>query len=333
MRALITAAFLLATPVLGTAAGAECVGQNLLDTMPASERAVLTAAADAVPYPNGNFWTATKGDATLTLVGTYHLNDPRHAQTMAAIAPLIDAATTVLVEAGPEEEAALTDRMGRDPSILLLKDSTLLEHMPADDWALVASAMTNRGIPPFMAAKFQPWYVAVMLSIAPCQMIDMLGEGGLDKLIINHATAASIPVRALEPYDKMFRIFDTIPLEQQISMIRSTVALEPRAADYAITLADAYFAGTTRLIWEVARSEAMKMPGTTPQQVNAEFALMEEALSSTRNRGWIPVLEGAAADGPVLAAFGALHLPGNDGVLALLDRAGWTLTPLSPVTP
>jgi len=55
-------------------------------------------------------------------------------------------------------------------------------------------------------------------------------------------------------------------------------------------------------------------------------------LISARNRGWIGVIEAAAANGSVLAAFGALHLPGEDGVLALLDRAGWALSPL-PLTP
>jgi uncharacterized protein YbaP (TraB family) len=37
------------------------------------------------------------------------------------------------------------------------------------------------------------------------------------------------------------------------------------------------------------------------------------------------VLEAALADGPALAAFGALHLSGPDGVLALLERAGFTV--------
>jgi uncharacterized protein YbaP (TraB family) len=52
---------------------------------------------------------------------------------------------------------------------------------------------------------------------------------------------------------------------------------------------------------------------------------MEASLMTERNRAWIPVIEAAAAEGPVLAAFGALHLSGNDGVLALLERRGFTL--------
>jgi uncharacterized protein YbaP (TraB family) len=52
---------------------------------------------------------------------------------------------------------------------------------------------------------------------------------------------------------------------------------------------------------------------------------MEDALMVQRNQAWIPVLTRAAADGPVLAAFGALHLSGDQGVLALLQAEGFTL--------
>ncbi|MBL9053177.1 MAG: TraB/GumN family protein, partial [Tabrizicola sp.] len=47
-----------------------------------------------------------------------------------------------------------------------------------------------------------------------------------------------------------------------------------------------------------------------------------------RNRAWIPVLTKAAAEGPVFAAFGALHLSGKEGVLNLLEQEGFTIEPL-----
>lgn len=323
MRALLTALFMLGTP-----ASAACVGQNLFDTMPAAKRAEIQAAADAAPYPQGNFWTATKDGARVTLIGTYHLDDPRHDQIMERVGPVIDTATTLLVEGGPAEETALKERMARDPSVLILPDSSLPQHLSVQDWALLSDALRARGIPPFVAARFKPWYIAVMLGVPACMMDALAAPNGLDARIIDRATAAGIPVAALEPYDTIFTLFDAIPLDDQLAMIRSSLALEDRADDYAITLADSYFSGTSRLIWELMYAEALALPGQTPHQVQAEFAVMEEALMSTRNRAWIARIEGAAARGPTVAAFGALHLSGADGVLALLARAGWALSPL-----
>ncbi len=55
LRLLAAGAALQALP-----AGAECLGMNILDTMPAAERQGIESAADAVPFPRGNFWTATR---------------------------------------------------------------------------------------------------------------------------------------------------------------------------------------------------------------------------------------------------------------------------------
>ena len=72
----------------------------------------------------------------------------------------------------------------------------------------------------------------------------------------------------------------------------------------------------------------LEMTGYTRDQVDTEFARMEEIVAASRNRAWLPVLTKAAAKGPVFAAFGALHLSGQDGVLNLLQKEGFTLEEL-----
>lgn len=319
--AALTAIFLSLQPV-----SAECVGENLLDLMPPADRAALDAKAAEVPYPTGNYWRATKDGQTVTMIGTYHLEDPRQDATRAIIAPAISAARTVLVEAGPEEEAQLMARLADEPSLMMITEGpTLLEQMDPADWDRLAAAMTDRQIPPFMAAKFQPWYVTLMLSIPACGMETMADANGLDATVIAAAQDQNIPLRALEPYDTVFSIFGGMSNAEQIDMIKTTLAMEDSAVDMSVTLADAYFAEDSRVIWELLKQVSLELPGYTPEKVQAEFAQMEESMMSARNRNWIPVIEGAAKDGPVFAAFGALHLSGHDGVLALMERAGWRL--------
>lgn len=321
---LALAVSLLATPVL-----AQCAGSNLFDEMPAEKRAALTAAADAVPFPRGNYWRATKGDEVITLIGTYHFDDPRHFPTLDTIKPVIEAAKTVLVEAGPEEEKALMDLIARDPGkMMIMEGPTLLEQLPPDVWAQLSDALAKRGIPGFMAAKMQPWYVAVLLAIPPCAMAQMKDPKGLDGLVIDTAEAAGVPVRGLEPFDTIFGIFGAMTQAEMVSMIQSTLAVEDRSEDYSATLADSYFAGESRMIWEYTRDVSYNLPGYTREQVDAEFARMEDLLMDRRNRAWIPVITEAAADGPIFVAFGALHLSGEAGVLNLLQQEGYTLEQL-----
>lgn len=319
----VAAAFLT---VAGFAAQAECVGRNLIDALPDAERAALRDAARAVPYPEGNLWQATRGDRTVWLLGTYHLDDPRHAAVMDRVAPLIAQAGTVLVEAGPEEEAAMMDHLVRDPSFMVNTDSpTLPEILTEKEWLALSEAMRSRNVPPFMAAKFRPWYVSMLLSIPACKQAAIETGRGLDGMVIDAATERGLPVVALEPYDTLFSLFGDMPLDEQLYMIRASLAYEAQVEDYSVTLADAYFAGEGRLVWEFSRLMALKMDGYAPERVERDFARMEERMMTLRNRAWIPVIEGAAADGPVLAAFGALHLSGETGVLRLLEEAGYRL--------
>ena len=63
--------------------------------------------------------------------------------------------------------------------------------------------------------------------------------------------------------------------------------------------------------------------------------LAQDKLMDQRNRAWVAPIEAAAADAArrhkgVVVGFGALHLPGRNGVLSLLQQRGWTITPIEP---
>lgn len=315
---------------LALPAGAECVGENLIETLTEADRAALMQRSHAVPFAQGNFWRATRQGQEITLIGTYHMDDPRHAGTLERLAPAFATARTVLVEAGPAELSALKARLAREPGLMVITDGpTLPELLPPEIWDKLSAAMQARGVPGFMAAKMQPWYLSMLLSIPPCALDAMGADRGLDAMVIETAQARGLPVKALEPYDTIFGIFDALDRTDQLSMITAALALEERSEDLSVTMAEAYFAEEPRLIWEFSRDMALTVEGYTPEQVAHEFAVMEAAMMINRNRSWVPVLAAAAAEGPVLAAFGALHLSGPEGVLALLEAEGFTVERLS----
>jgi len=168
----------------------------------------------------------------------------------------------------------------------------------------------------------------MMLSIPPCALQLAAAGGGLDKRLINAATDRTIPVVALEPFDTALGLFDGLSSDEQILMIRNALQVEQQSGDFLTTTADAFFAGESRLIWEFSRRIANAIPGATPEKTDADFAHAEQTLMANRNIAWIPNIEAALKNGPVFAAVGALHLSGKDGVLALLERAGFTVTAL-----
>lgn len=307
-----------------------CHGADLIAAMPADKRARLEVAADARPYARGNLWRATRGAETIFLVGTYHLPDPRHDAMLAKVQPLLSSAAALLVEAGPEEEARLKSEVAQRPDFMMrTQGPTLPEVLDEADWQAVAAEMRARGVPTVITSRLRPWYVAMMLGIPPCAIDGVRrGEVGLDHRLIAEAQARSLPIRALEPYDTLFRMFGELPPEGELDMVRAALVMADRPEDMTVTLANAYFAGRSQMLWDFTLERALAEPGADRADLTRQFDLMVDVLVTRRNRSWLPVLEDAARDGPVLAAFGALHLPGDTGVLALLAGRGFAITPI-----
>lgn len=334
-RTAMLLAALLAVAAPGQAGVPPCGGRDLIAEAPAARRAELQARVAAVPYARGILWQARRGDARLILAGTYHFTDPRHAAVAGRLRPAIAHAATLLVEAGPAEERALERALRADPTLMTDPDGPGLDRrLSPRDWQRLSAAMAARGVPPKVSVRLRPWYLATMLGVSPCMLRQAAAaeEGGLDHRLIAAAEAAGTPVRALEPWDTVFQVFAGLTPADQLDMLRAALPEAERADDYARTMTEAYFAGDIWQLWEFGRLDAYDHSGLTRAEVDALTDLTRRQLMDNRNVAWIGPLteaaEDAAKDGkPVVAAFGALHLPGESGVLRLLQKDGWSVTP------
>lgn len=313
---------------LSQAAFAQCTGQDLRETMRPEERARLDARVAAMPYATGNRWRAERDGEVIHLVGTMHLSDPRLDAPLERLRPVIAGAGAVLLEMPQAEQAALMQSLSSRPELLLLTEQTLPELMQETDWQALSDAARAQGIPPFMAAKFRPWYLSMMLSLPPCAKSAMEARDGLDMRIEAMAGAAGVPTLALEPFDTTFNIFNAEPLDEQIEMMTVSLAAQENGEDGFATTIAAYFDEAVGEMWAFSEILVARSGLLPPDEAEALIAESGAAVLDQRNRAWIPVILQAAEaqENPIVAAFGAAHLPGEEGVLNLLEEAGFSLT-------
>ncbi|EAR51471.1 hypothetical protein OG2516_17161 [Oceanicola granulosus HTCC2516] len=311
---------------------AACGGPSLLDDLTAAESATLAEAVAETPYGTGLLWRATRDGREVTLLGTMHIHDPRHAALLEQVRPLIAAADEVLLEVTPREEAAMQAAIRDEPErIIITEGPTLPELVDAATWEVLSEAAAARQVPPFMAAKFQPWYLSLTLGVPPCAMPDLAaGLRGLDHLVMREAEAQGVPLRALEPWDTLFTLFDAGTMDEQIALLIYAAGPPELQTSTFVGMLDGYFDGRIAEVWELSRIATYRTPGLDRATADALIALTEERLLEQRNRAWLPVIE-AAGPGPVLVAVGAAHLPGESGLLTLLAEAGWRIERL-PLT-
>ncbi len=321
------AAFALAAFAASPAA-AICTGESYLDTMAEAQRNALAAAVADMPYAEGLTYYAEKGADRLTIIGTMHIYDPRLEIIRTRVAPEVQAADLVMLEATAQEEQQLRDLITTNPGLIFIVDGpTLPELLEEEVWQQLMEAAGERNIPSFMAAKMQPWYLSLMLAVPDCAMEAMLaGATGLDKMIAADAAAAGVPVAALEPFDTLFGLFEDAPITEQIDMLRINMLTPDLQSQMFVAMLDRYFAEDVGRLWEMGRVAMQDVPMTDPAEAEAMFVEMEEALLHTRNRNWIPVITAATkTHDDIVVAVGAGHLIGEQGILQLLENEGWKI--------
>lgn len=323
-RAALTALVTLTT----TPVFALCSGESYLTQLPADQRAQIDAAVAATPNADGLIWTATKDDTILTIVGTMHVFDARLQAIMDRVEPAIADADLLMVEATADEEAAMQAAFIANPDLYLINEGpTLPELLEPEIWDKVVQAASDRGLPSFFVAKFQPWYLSLTLGIPACAMAEIAqGVRGLDHMIIDAANTAEIPLQALEGWETLIDIMTDGTQEEQIELLRLGLIDAADQQALFVAMLDAYFSEQIAQVWEISQVAARNLTGLSEEEAAAQMAETQEMLLDTRNQNWIPIIEAAAQENDrIIIAVGAAHLPGDLGVLALLDNAGWDL--------
>lgn len=322
MRALL--ACLLWTFSAGLAI-AQCGGSDLRASLDDDTRAEVAALVEAMPHAEGNHWIARRGESEIHLIGTMHVDDPRFDAVAGRLRPVIAGARLLLLEATEEQQQALTEELARDPMLFVLQETTLPELLSEADWTALAAAAEARGIPGFMAAKFKPWYLSLVLAMPPCMTADLAMARGLDMRLQELATETNTPTAALEDPKTVFAAFEAVPLEEQAAMILPSVMPAEDAEDLFATIRAAYFEEKTAESWALSSVLAARLSPAGPEIVSEAMGRTEAALLRDRNLAWLPVILAEAGAEPIVVAAGAAHLPGREGLLQLLADAGFTL--------
>ncbi|MEM6304220.1 MAG: TraB/GumN family protein [Pseudomonadota bacterium] len=321
MRALIALLFTLLPVTLW----ANCGGTDLRETLTDAQQTEIDRRIADAPYATGNHWRATKGDQVIHLIGTMHIDDPRMDALAARLALVVETADLLMVEATEEDQKQLERDMALTPELAFLTGETLIDLMPPEDWAALAAAAEARGIPGFMAAKFQPWYLSLMLSMSPCEMRAVAsGQEGLDARIIEIAAQAGVPTRSLEDPKSVFQLFNQDPIEDQIALLTLGILPDEASENASYTLKQQYFDEETLAALELSRVVARPMIDMPEDEFDALFDEFIDLLLRVRNEAWMDKID-ALEEARVVIASGALHLAGEYGLPNLLEQRGYTL--------
>jgi len=307
---------------------AACDGVSLVEQLAATAPDKLAAArSEAAGTENGKglLWKIEKdGTAPSWLFGTMHITDPRVTRLPDAAQAAFDAAGTVVIETieildPAKAQAALLAK----PELTMFTDgSKLTSFLNADETRLVETELSRRGIPLALVSQMKPWMIAGMVALPACELARKAGGVEfLDIKIANTAKQAGKQLLGLESIGEQMAAMADLPMEFHIRGLVETIRLADLMPDIMATMTELYLEGEIALIMPVVLAAG---PDGSKDDIDG-YAEFEERIVRMRNHVMTeraaPILDA----GNAFIAVGALHLPGDEGVVALLQDAGYTV--------
>jgi uncharacterized protein YbaP (TraB family) len=275
---------------------------------------LLTATQGAVAADilsqKGLLWQIDKPGLTPSyLFGTIHSEDPRVTQLPSPVRSIFEKASSasfeLMMDMPTMLEATGAMFFTGEQSLDKLIDKALYQS--------IVDAMRQHQLPAFMVNKLQPWAVVVTLSTPPMETGKFL-----DLLLYQKAQQLQIPTDGLETVKEQLAVFKSIPLADQITMLKDTVKNLKNMPTVFEKMHDLYLQRDLTKLLKYSIEE-MKKGSENLSLVEAFY----KRVVDDRNIRMVERMEKHLKAGNAFIAIGALHLPGEKGVLKLLQDRGY----------
>ena len=333
------AAVLFTAPAHAQAADETCNGENLIERVARDFPDALTRIereADAMANGTGRFWRVSKpGVAPSHLFGTMHVTDPRVTTLPDAVEKALDDADVLAVEIAEigDDAAMQAAATAGLKHMVYLDGTTLADRLDDSEEATIQEALADMPQMPWaVAQRMKPWVVMGALAVPGCEAARKAGGlKVLDATLVQRASARDIRVVGLESVVGQMAVLDTLPEEAMLTALKDYARLDGVLNDVFETTIALYEQGKVAMIWALLRDPVMQEfavgsgdAAESEQSAAAFQRIAVDARNATMLEGTLPLVEA----GNAFVAVGALHMPGETGLVAALERAGWSVEAL-----
>ena len=304
-----------------------CTGKNLIAELARTNPKLLEQIdAEAARTLNGQglLWKIEKdGIQPSWLFGTMHVSDPRVVTLPASAQTAFDGANTVIIETIDILDPAKSS--GQLLARSMFTDGTTLSSLLTDEQReTLSKGLEEKGLSLATVNVMKPWMIAATFALPACEMArKKAGEPFLDIKLAEDAKAQGKTLGGLETLVSQVDAMDSLPMDFQIEGLVATIVLGDQIENVIETMIVLYEEQQIGTIWPFIRDF-----GGTEDQNAAGYAEFEEVLVTTRNRTMAKNARAFLDKGGAFVAVGALHLPGETGLVELLRKEGYRITPM-----
>jgi uncharacterized protein YbaP (TraB family) len=252
--------------------------------------------------------------------GTIHLIDADDYFLPKGTMSALDEVNNVVFELDMKEMSDMSKLMGMMNKLYMNEGKTLKDLLTDAEYKAVGDFFQEKGLPLFMFERMKPMFLSIFAS-------GDMDPGGLqngnmksyEMELLEMAENSGKSTSGLETIDFQISLFDAIPYEAQAKMLVESIQKGSNDDE------DDEFKKMTAMY----KSQDINAMVRMISEEGSDVSGFEDKLLVERNRNWIPLMIEMAKKQPTLFAVGAGHLGGHSGVLRLLMKEGYKLTPMS----
>ena len=275
------------------------------------------AAGDEMPYGHGVLWKLERGGvAPNYLFGTIHITDERVLRLPDEVAQAFDGARSATFEVIMTDELRL--RLAR--AMIAPPDRALDRVLDPALYRDAMAAGARYGFAPEHLRYFKPWALAMFLSVPQAEFArSAMGALPLDQALQDRARAQGKPVYQLETGTEQIALFNELTEADQLAMLESAIQDNARIEILFEDLTARYLA---RDVGGIHRDMIQQSKSMDDQLVKMFLLRFNEE----RNLTMVRRMAARLGEGGAFIAIGALHLPGETGLLSLLAAQGYQIS-------
>ena len=276
-----------------------------------------TAAAGNEGHPV-TLWRIAGATNSVYLLGSIHLLREQDHPLPGVIDKAYDDADVIVMEIDMDDVDPVYTQAAFNRAGVLQDGTTLQDLMGEEAFTAASEAAAAIDIPLDMLAKSEPWLAAITVELMLLYRIGFDPALGVEMTMTQRAAADGKPIEGLETIDEQLAFLDGLPIDAQREMLLQVLSEGAAMSESIGDLIEAWHHGDTATLEDALLSSAVGLDE------------LNEVLVNSRNRRWAETISTWLDDEQdYLIVVGALHLVGEQGVPALLEKRGFGIHQLS----
>jgi len=260
-------------------------------------------------YSQALLWKVSKaGNSSSYIFGTIHVSDPRITDLPEAVESALNNSDTFVMEALPtSEETLLLSQM-----MFYADGTTLKDYLDDELFQRTAKVLSAFQLPIEAVVVMRPWAAFLIMNYPADNTMP------LDLKLLEIAESKGAKTAGLETLREQGAVFSEMALQDQLRLLLDTVCNYTMVTQGIEEMKQFYLARDLNGLLAASTQH--------PYADEPLYKELNKRLLTDRNKLMIDRMQPYLRKGNAFIAVGALHLPGNDGIMENLNQQGYKIT-------